>query len=125
MKAPIAILLAGLVTLSACGPKAETKAPATTVTTASSGQLDAMPAGDPASNIGKMVKGTGIVTAVDAKAGTMTLDHDPIPAAGWPAMTMAFKAPAAVIAAAKPGEKVAFDMRIEDQGGTITAIEKQ
>jgi hypothetical protein len=40
-------------------------------------------------------------------------------------MTMAFKAPAAVIAAAKPGEKIAFDMRIEDRGGTIVAIERQ
>lgn len=125
MKATTATLIAAIVTLSACGPKAETKAPATTVTTATSGQPDAMSAGDPASNIGKMVKGTGIVTAVDAKAGTMTLDHDPIPAAGWPAMTMAFKAPADVIAAAKPGEKVAFDMRIEDKGGLITAIEKR
>jgi Cu/Ag efflux protein CusF len=125
MKALTATSIAAIFLLSACGPKAETKAPATTMATATSGQPDAMPVGDPASNIGKMVKGTGIVTAVDAKAGTMTLDHDPIPAAGWPAMTMAFKAPAAVIAAAKTGEKVAFDIRIEDQGGSITAIEKQ
>lgn len=91
MKVTTATLLAATVLLAACGPKAEPIAPATTVT---SGQPEAMPAADPASNIGKMVKGTGTVTAVDAKAGTMTLKHDPIPAAGWPAMTMSFSAPA-------------------------------
>ncbi|MBC7579879.1 MAG: copper-binding protein, partial [Tardiphaga sp.] len=75
MNATTATLIAAIVTLSACGPKADTNAPSTTVTTATSGQPDAMPAGDPASNIGKMVKGTGIVTSFDAKAGTITLDH--------------------------------------------------
>lgn len=74
---------------------------------------------------GAMVKGTGTVTAVDDAAGTVTLDHDAIPAAGWPAMTMAFKAPASVVASAKPGDKVAFDLRIEGMGGEIVDMKAQ
>lgn len=58
-------------------------------------------------------------------AGTVTLDHEAIEAAGWPAMTMAFKAPASLIAKAKPGEKVIFDLRIEDMGGEITDMKPE
>jgi Cu(I)/Ag(I) efflux system periplasmic protein CusF len=33
----------------------------------------------------------GTVKSVDAKAGTVTLDHEPVKSMSWPAMTMAFK----------------------------------
>ena len=39
-----------------------------------------------------MAKGKGTVTAIDKSAGSITLDHGPIPEADWPSMTMAFKA---------------------------------
>ena len=123
MKLMTVTLLAALGTLAACGQKAESKAPAAAAS--STTHPDAMAGMVPASQVGKMVKGTGIVSAVDVKAGTITLDHDAIADAGWPAMTMAFSAPADVVAKAKPGEKVVFDLRIEDKGGTVTAIEKQ
>ena len=32
----------------------------------------------------------GTVTAIDAEAGTITVDHGPVPAIEWPAMTMPF-----------------------------------
>ena len=37
------------------------------------------------------VTATGKITAIDAKAGTLTLDHEAIPALDWPPMTMTFK----------------------------------
>ena len=33
----------------------------------------------------------GSVKNVDAKAGTVTLDHEPVPSMKWPRMTMAFQ----------------------------------
>ena len=120
MKMKTVTLLVALGSLVACGQKSETTVPIA----ASDAATQADPAA-PASPASKMVKGAGVVTAVDAKAGTITLDHEAIPEAGWPAMTMSFSAPAEVIVKAKPGEKVAFDLRIEDTGGTVTGIEKQ
>lgn len=35
-------------------------------------------------------EGEGVVTAVNASAGTVTINHGPIAALRWPAMTMAF-----------------------------------
>ena len=121
MRTMTVTLLLTLGTLAACGQKSETTAPVTATGAASpTGEMTRMA---PTSQVGKMVKGSGTVTAVDAKAGTVTLDHEAIPDAGWPAMTMSFSAPAGVIAKAKPGEKVAFDLRIEDKGATITSLE--
>lgn len=73
----------------------------------------------------KMAKGQGTVTAVDTTANTITLDHGPIAEAGWPAMTMGFKASPALVAQVKTGDKVAFDLKLEGGGGEITAIQKQ
>ena len=73
----------------------------------------------------KMAKGQGTVTAVDTAANTITLDHGPIAEAGWPAMTMGFKASPALVAQVKAGDKVAFDLKLEGGAGEITAIQKQ
>jgi Cu(I)/Ag(I) efflux system protein CusF len=35
-------------------------------------------------------EGEGVVRAINAQAGTVTVDHGPIAALNWPAMTMAF-----------------------------------
>jgi Cu(I)/Ag(I) efflux system periplasmic protein CusF len=67
-------------------------------------------------------KGTGTVTAVDAAAGTVTIDPAPIPEIGWPAMTMAFRADPALLAGVAVGNMVAFDLTLEDNAGTITAL---
>ncbi|WP_235209969.1 copper-binding protein [Sphingobium sp. Ant17] len=40
----------------------------------------------------KTGQGVGVITAIDAKANKLTIQHGPIPAVGWPAMTVAFKA---------------------------------
>ena len=57
------------------------------------------------------VQGTGVVKAVDAKAGTVTIAHEPIGALGWPAMTMPFKvASPALLDKVAAGRKVQFTL---------------
>ena len=123
----IALGLAALT--AACGKKAETPvaaetnqaAPAAAATGGDMGNMTMAPAA--AAPI--MAKGHGTVTAVDKAAGTITLDHGPIPEAKWPAMTMAFKAAPAITDAAKVGDKVDFDLTLTGSAGEVTAIHKQ
>jgi Cu/Ag efflux protein CusF len=35
-------------------------------------------------------EGVGVVRAIDARNNRITIAHEPMPALGWPAMTMAF-----------------------------------
>lgn len=123
-----ALGLAGL--LAACGQKEAAKTE-TAVAPAAEMPAATTPAGSPAmagmnmAADAKMAKGTGTVTAIDAKAGTITLDHGPIPEANWPAMTMGFKAAPTLVQSVKVGDKVAFDLKLEGGAGEITAIAKQ
>lgn len=73
----------------------------------------------------KMARGAGTVTAVDVAAGTVTIEHGPIPEANWPAMTMAFKTAPDVAKQVKAGDKVAFDLKLQGGAGEVTAIQKQ
>jgi Cu(I)/Ag(I) efflux system periplasmic protein CusF len=69
---------------------------------------------------------TGVVTAVDAKANTVTIKHGAIPAVGWPAMTMTFKTnPTSLARKVKAGDHVAFDVKVQGQTNEVTAIKKQ
>jgi len=123
--------LAGLTfaaALAGCGPKTETSsaesaAPAAETAATPPASTDAM-GGMPAA-AAKTAKGTGTVTAIDAATGAITIDHAPIAEAGWPAMTMGFKASADLAKSVKVGDKVAFDLKLENGGGEITAIAKQ
>jgi Cu(I)/Ag(I) efflux system protein CusF len=61
----------------------------------------------------KQGKGTGVIKAIDAKAGTLTIQHGPIPAVAWPAMTMTFKAkPATLLTGLKVGQTIGFDTTV-------------
>jgi len=65
----------------------------------------------PAPQVAQMahVQGTGTVKSVDAAGHKVNLAHNPIPAIGWPAMTMDFHAaPNIDLKALKPGQKVNF-----------------
>jgi len=58
------------------------------------------------------VTGTGVVKKLDAKAGTVTIDHGPIKALNWGAMTMPFKvSDASLLAGLKVGSKVTFQLK--------------
>ena len=78
----------------------------------------AMPAGS------KMGKGSGTVTAIDATAGRITLDHGAIPAVGWPAMKMGFSAKPDLLKGVVVGDKVDFDVTVTGSAGEVTAIKK-
>jgi Cu(I)/Ag(I) efflux system protein CusF len=53
-------------------------------------------------------QGVGVVKKLDLKAGSITLQHGPIAALNWPAMTMSFKADPALLRTVTVGEKVSF-----------------
>jgi Cu(I)/Ag(I) efflux system protein CusF len=73
----------------------------------------------------KTGKGTGVITEIDAKAGTVTLKHQPIASLGWPAMTMGFKAkPASLLKGLKVGQKIGFDANQGSGLPEITAVRK-
>ena len=86
---------------------------------------DAQPSEAMAMESGKAGKGSGTVTALDAAAGTVTIDHAAIPEVGWSAMTMTFKADPALLAGVKQGDEVAFDLTLADGAGTITALTRE
>jgi RND family efflux transporter MFP subunit len=81
------------------------------------------PAGQPsAKGAGHQAEGT--VESVDAKAGTVSLQHGPVASLKWPAMTMEFMvANEALLQALKPGAKVGIEF-VERQPGewVITAV---
>ena len=72
----------------------------------------------------KMGKGSGIVTAVDALTGRITLDHGAIPAVGWPAMKMGFSAKPDLLKGIAVGDKVDFNVTVSGSAGEVTAIRK-
>lgn len=116
-----AMILATAMTfgLAACGQPQETPA-ANEAASAGAADMATMPmTSDDAARTGT---GTGTVTAVDAAAGAVTIEHGPIPGVGWPAMTMRFTASPAVVEAASPGDRVEFDVSVRDGVNEITAI---
>ncbi|MDD5365079.1 MAG: efflux RND transporter periplasmic adaptor subunit [Gallionellaceae bacterium] len=67
--------------------------------------------------------GTARIVAADAGSGALTMQHDPIPALKWPAMTMDFEVrDKAILKGLKKGEAVEFDMVKESGDFTVTAI---
>jgi Cu/Ag efflux protein CusF len=66
----------------------------------------------------------GTLNSVNATAGTVNISHNPVPAAGWPAMTMDFKvAEPGAVANLKPGDRVDIHFTIESgMNATITYI---
>ena len=66
----------------------------------------------------------GVVTAVDASAHTVTLDHEDIPDM-MPAMTMTFLvAPEVSLEGLAPGAKIAFRVKYEANAYTVTEIRR-
>ena len=62
-------------------------------------------------------QGTGTVNSVDASGHKINLTHGPIPALGWPGMTMDFTvAPAVDLRTLKPGTRVDFTIE-QGEGG--------
>lgn len=73
-----------------------------------------------------LVSGTGVVTQVDAAAGTITFNHEAIPAISWPAMTMQFHAEdPAILQGIAVGDHVAFELKSPSETSVVTMVQKQ
>jgi Cu/Ag efflux protein CusF len=71
------------------------------------------------------IRSTGVVVAVNPTAGTVTLNHEPIPAIHWSAMTMEFKADPAILQGVAAGDRVAFELKSATEPQTVTVVQKQ
>lgn len=72
------------------------------------------------------ISSTGTVTAIDAAAGTISLDHQAIPAISWPAMSMQFRAEdPAILAGIAVGDHVTFELKNASETSVITMVQKQ
>jgi Cu(I)/Ag(I) efflux system membrane fusion protein len=87
------------------------------------GEADAKEAG-PGAKGGAGHKASGKVEEIDAKGGTVSIEHGPVQSLQWPAMTMEFKvANDALLKAMKPGAAISFEF-VERQPGewVITSV---
>ena len=110
---------AALLALIAAACSQESAPPATT-SEAPMAPMEAAPAATGA------ISGVGMVMAVDATAGTVTLDHEPINAISWPAMQMQFRAEdPAILSNIAVGDHVTFTLKSATESSMITAIQKQ
>jgi Cu(I)/Ag(I) efflux system protein CusF len=75
----------------------------------------------PASGM-KHGQGTGVIKAIDPEAGSVTLQHGPIAAVSWPAMTMTFKAKPALLKGLKVGQTIDFDCDVQGMSAEVTAV---
>ena len=66
---------------------------------------------------------TGVVKKVDAKAGTVTLAHDPVKSLKWPAMTMGFQVKDKMLLdKLAVGKKVEFEFVQHGKDYVITSV---
>ena len=72
-------------------------------------------------------RGSGRVSAFDPQAGTIELEHEPMPSLGWPAMTMEFGvADKSLLRGLKPGDHVEFDVASKGPGEyVIQSLQKR
>lgn len=72
------------------------------------------------------IRSTGVVTQVDASAGTITFNHEAIPAISWPAMTMQFHAEnPTMLQGIAVGDHVTFELKSASETGIVTMVQKQ
>jgi Cu(I)/Ag(I) efflux system periplasmic protein CusF len=111
--------------LAACSPKAEEPKAEPSTTSMGDMKMDAtkedasaVPAG-PITSVGK-------ITAIDGTAGTVTLDHQAIPAVGWDAMSMGFTTTdPMMLKDLKVGDTVSFELKSASEKTIIVKIQKQ
>lgn len=69
------------------------------------GQMQAEP--------GQEAAGVGVVNSVDAGKGTFNITHEPMPALGWPSMTMDLPVMKKVdLSGVKAGDKIGFTLKL-------------
>ncbi len=72
------------------------------------------------------ITGQGVLKALMPDQSKLNMQHDPIPAVDWPAMTMDFElAPGASLEGLAPGDAVEFEMSGRDDGFRILSLRKR
>lgn len=78
-------------------------------------------AGEPQAAVPQSAEGQGVVRAINARQGTVTVQHEPIAALGWPAMTMAFRVRSAdLLTGLSVGARVRFVL-VNDNGRPVVS----
>ncbi len=114
----IALVASGFLAATAAACAQETTAPAKQ-------DMGAMEMSEPAAVAGP-IRAIGTVTAVDATAGTISLDHEAIAAISWPAMSMQFTAEdGAILQGIAVGDSVTFELKSASEPQIVTMVEKQ
>jgi Cu(I)/Ag(I) efflux system periplasmic protein CusF len=68
----------------------------------------------------------GVVRAIDARNNRITIAHEPIPALGWPSMTMAFPLHSAdLLTGVAVGNRVNFTLVNHDGQPMVSALQVQ
>ncbi|MBN8607606.1 MAG: copper-binding protein [Caulobacterales bacterium] len=71
------------------------------------------------------ITAAGTVTAVDASAGTISINHTAIAAINWPAMEMQFTAEdPAILQDLAVGDRVQFELKSAAESTVVTAVRK-
>lgn len=71
------------------------------------------------------VSATGVVKQIEPEQGKVKIAHDPIPALGWPAMTMFFRVKdKTVLEGIAAGDSVRFEMDKDAKGLVIMRMVK-
>lgn len=88
--------------------------------------MDGMAGMDMSAPATKTGQGIGVIIAIDAKAGSLTIRHEPIQALSWPAMTMTFKAnPPTLLKGLAVGQRIGFDVKAQGMAAEVTAVRPQ
>jgi Cu(I)/Ag(I) efflux system periplasmic protein CusF len=110
--------------LAACSPKAEEPAATTPAPTAA--PMADMPMNTTTPAVSGPIVGIGKITAIDATGGTVTIDHQAIPAVAWDAMSMGFTATdPMMLKDLKVGDPVSFELKSAAEKTIIVKIQKQ
>jgi Cu/Ag efflux protein CusF len=114
--------------LIACSPKAAETVPtpaAPAPAPAAAAPKAGMGMATPAQPAAGAVTGVGVITALNAQAGTLTLKHEAIPAIKWDAMSMAFTADPGLLKDFKVGDAVTFELKSATEPTIVTGIMKK
>lgn len=82
-----------------------------------------LPAANVAAAEPKPIVSVGTLNRLDANAGTVNISHEPVPALGWPAMTMDFRiADVGQLKNLKSGDRVKFTIQPRGDQYLITDV---
>ena len=125
------LMIAGLgalaLGLAACSPKpAEPAAAPVAAAEPAAPPMADMPMTPAAPAPAGPIMGMGKITAINAAGGTLTIDHQAIPAVGWDAMSMGFTATdPTMLKDLKVGDAVTFELKSVSEPSVVTMVQKQ